>query len=34
MRELADLLRRGAAPEAAGFMGKASKFWDGVTGKA
>lgn len=34
MRELADLCGEAQHPKAAGFMGKASKFWDGVTGKA
>ncbi|HQN52065.1 MAG TPA: molecular chaperone DnaJ [Phenylobacterium sp.] len=34
MRELADLCGEQQHPKAAGFMGKASKFWGGVTGKA
>lgn len=34
MRELADLCGEAQHPKAAGFMGKASKFWEGVTGKA
>jgi molecular chaperone DnaJ len=34
LRELSDLCGEAQHPKAAGFMGKASKFWDGVTGKA
>ncbi|MFZ5670684.1 MAG: molecular chaperone DnaJ [Pseudomonadota bacterium] len=34
MRELADLCGEQQHPKAAGFMGKARKFWDGVTGQA
>lgn len=34
LRELSDLCGEQQHPKAAGFMGKASKFWDGVTGKA
>jgi molecular chaperone DnaJ len=34
MRELAELCGEQQHPQASGFLGKASKFWDGVTGKA
>ena len=34
MRELAETCGEQQHPKAAGFMGKASKFWGGVTGKA
>lgn len=34
MRELADLCGEQQHPKAAGFMGKASKFWGAVSGKA
>ncbi len=34
MRELAESCGEQQHPKAAGFMGKASKFWGGVTGKA
>jgi molecular chaperone DnaJ len=34
MRELADLCGEQQHPKAAGFMGKAKRFWEGVTGQA
>jgi molecular chaperone DnaJ len=34
MRELADLCGEQQHPQASGFMGKARKVWDGVTGQA
>ncbi|MES2034231.1 MAG: molecular chaperone DnaJ [Pseudomonadota bacterium] len=34
MRELAELCGEQQQPQASGFIGKASKFWDEVTGKA
>jgi molecular chaperone DnaJ len=34
LRELADLCGDAQHPQASGFVGKAKKFWDGVTGQA